>query len=129
MEPEKTPGEAPGRSTIERFFSGLSEYIFQSRLGVADVQLVDYLSDMLMRFVRFERLHRRTELKLFARTRREPGFLLRAVGQVDKSRADRRTLSTLGPRSRGSGLRVAAPHDPGPDGGGPAPSFTPRRGG
>ena len=59
MEPEKTPNEMADRSTIERFFSGLSEYIFQSKLGVADVQLVDYLSDMLYRFVRVESLHKR----------------------------------------------------------------------
>jgi hypothetical protein len=58
MEPEKTPNKMANRSTIERFFSGLSEYIFQSKLGVADVQLVDYLSDMLYRFVRVESLHK-----------------------------------------------------------------------
>lgn len=45
-------------SALERFFSGLSEYIFYGRLGVADVQLVDYLSDMLLRFVRTEQIHR-----------------------------------------------------------------------
>ena len=55
MDPEKSPSD---RSTIERFFSGLSEYIFQSRLGVADVQLVDYLSNMLLQFVRVDSLHR-----------------------------------------------------------------------
>lgn len=43
---------------MERFFAGLSEYIFQSRLGVADVQLVDYLSDLLLRFVRTDALHK-----------------------------------------------------------------------
>ena len=58
MEPDKNPPESVGRSTIERFFSGLSEYIFQSKLGVADVQLVDYLSDMLLRFVRVDALHK-----------------------------------------------------------------------
>ena len=46
------------RSTLDCFFSGLSECIFQSRLGVADVQLVDYLSDLMLRFVRTEALHR-----------------------------------------------------------------------
>ncbi|NNE01133.1 MAG: hypothetical protein HKN47_27780 [Pirellulaceae bacterium] len=45
-------------STIERFFSGLSEFIFHSKLGVADVQMVDYVSDMMFRFVRVESLHR-----------------------------------------------------------------------
>lgn len=58
MEPKKTPNKLSNRSTIERFFSGLSEYIFQSKLGVADVQLVDYLSDMLLRFVRVDSLHK-----------------------------------------------------------------------
>ena len=58
MEPEKSDQDAPNRSAIDRFFSGLSECVFQSRLGVADVQLVDYLSDMLLRFVRVDALHR-----------------------------------------------------------------------
>lgn len=59
--PQRGPSPADDRdrgTVIERFFSGLSEYIFQSRLGVADVQLVDYLSDLLLRFVRTESLHR-----------------------------------------------------------------------
>lgn len=61
MLPEREPLDAddPGRKTVlDRFFCGLAECIFQSRLGVADVQLVDYLSDLLMRFVRTEGLHR-----------------------------------------------------------------------
>ncbi len=45
-------------STVARFFRGLSEFIFQTKLGVADVQLVDYVSDMMIRFVRVESLHR-----------------------------------------------------------------------
>jgi hypothetical protein len=60
---DPSPGKGNGgdggrRTVLERFFAGLSEYIFQSRLGVADVQLVDYLSDMLLRFVRTESLHK-----------------------------------------------------------------------
>ena len=58
MQPENDHQQQPQRSAIERFFSGLSEYIFQSKLGVADVQLIDYLSEMLMRSVRFDTLHR-----------------------------------------------------------------------
>jgi hypothetical protein len=58
MEPGKTPPDSSNCSTIERFFSGLSEYIFESRLGVADVQLIDYVSDMLLRFVRVDSLHK-----------------------------------------------------------------------
>ena len=43
-------------SPLERFFSGLNEYIFHGRLGIADVQLVDYLNDLLLRFVRTDAL-------------------------------------------------------------------------
>ncbi len=45
-------------SAIERFFTGLSECVFHSELGIADVQLVDYVSDLLFRFVRMDNLHR-----------------------------------------------------------------------
>ena len=58
MKPVKTSDDSPNRSTIERFFSGLSEYIFQSKLGVVDVQLIDYLSDMMLRFIRIDSLNR-----------------------------------------------------------------------
>ena len=58
MEPEKTSSGRPERSTLERFLSGLSEYIFQSKLGVADVQLIDYISDMLLRFARVDSFHK-----------------------------------------------------------------------
>ena len=58
MEPEKNSDQSPNRSTLERFFSGLNEYIFHSKLGVADVQLIDYVSDMLLRFVRLDAVHK-----------------------------------------------------------------------
>ena len=58
MEPEKSEANSPHRSAIERFFRGLSECVFHSKLGVADVQMVDYLSDMLLRFIRVDALHR-----------------------------------------------------------------------
>ena len=41
-------------STLRRFFTGLTENTFLIQLGVADPPLVDYLSDMLMRFVRLD---------------------------------------------------------------------------
>ncbi|KAA5545173.1 hypothetical protein FYK55_05725 [Roseiconus nitratireducens] len=44
-------------STIERFFRGISEFIFHTKLGVVDVQLVDYVSDMMLRFVRVDSLY------------------------------------------------------------------------
>lgn len=43
---------------LTRYFSGLCDYIFATRLGVADPPLVDYLSDLLIRFVRNDALHR-----------------------------------------------------------------------
>lgn len=43
---------------LDRFFTGLSEYVFHSQLGVVDTQLVDYISDLLVRFSRMETMHR-----------------------------------------------------------------------
>lgn len=51
---EQGPGSA---STIERFFRGISEFVFQTRLGVADVQLIDYVGDMMLRFIRVDSLY------------------------------------------------------------------------
>lgn len=48
----------PKRSALDRFISGIAESIFLGRLGVVDVQLVDYVSDMLLRFVRLDGMHR-----------------------------------------------------------------------
>lgn len=58
MVPRERNQHEGARTVLDRFFSGLSECIFESKLGIADVQLVDYLSDMLQRFVRMEALHR-----------------------------------------------------------------------
>ena len=50
----------PGRSqaSLEAFFAGLAEQTFESRLGVADPSLVDYLANLLTRFVRNDALYR-----------------------------------------------------------------------
>jgi hypothetical protein len=45
-------------ATIQRFFSGLAEQTFQTQLGVVDPPLVDYISTLLLRFVRTETVHR-----------------------------------------------------------------------
>ncbi|HAY82005.1 MAG TPA: hypothetical protein DCY79_19550 [Planctomycetaceae bacterium] len=45
-------------NTLFRYFSGLAEYVFQSELGIADPPLTDYLSDLMYRFVRVDRMHR-----------------------------------------------------------------------
>ena len=41
-------------SSLDRFFSGLSEYVFHSQLGVVDTQLVGYVSELLIRFIRVD---------------------------------------------------------------------------
>lgn len=43
---------------LRRFFCGLAEQTFQSHLGMADPPLVDYLSDMMIRFVRFDAVYK-----------------------------------------------------------------------
>lgn len=45
-------------STLIRFFAGLTENTFQSRLGMADPPLLDYLAEMLARFVRCDAIYR-----------------------------------------------------------------------
>ena len=39
---------------LERFFTGLSEYVFHTRLGVVDTELVNYVSELLIRFTRVD---------------------------------------------------------------------------
>jgi hypothetical protein len=43
---------------LRHFFAGVSEHVFQTRLGVVDPQLIDYITDMLVRFIRSDQLHR-----------------------------------------------------------------------
>jgi hypothetical protein len=44
--------------TFDRFFIGLCEHVFHARLGVPDEPLVDYVSDLIVRFIRFDQIHR-----------------------------------------------------------------------
>jgi hypothetical protein len=50
----------PIRSQVppERFFAGLAEYVFETRLGMADPPLVDYVSGLLGRFIHFDEIYR-----------------------------------------------------------------------
>lgn len=45
-------------STLTSFFAGLTEHAFYVRLGVADQPLVDYLAEMLVRFVHVGEIYR-----------------------------------------------------------------------
>ncbi|XZE52427.1 hypothetical protein SH139x_004120 [Planctomycetaceae bacterium SH139] len=53
---ERPFSEQPKRSALDRFLTGISESVFLGKLGVADIQMVDYLSDLLLRFVRSDAL-------------------------------------------------------------------------
>lgn len=44
--------------TLGRYFAGICENVFEGGLGVADPPLVDYLTDLMIRFVRVESLSR-----------------------------------------------------------------------
>jgi hypothetical protein len=39
---------------LHRYLSGVAEQTFQTELGVADPSLIDYVSDLLIRFIRME---------------------------------------------------------------------------
>ena len=45
------------KEPLQRYFSGLTEQTFQAQLGVADPPLVDYLAELLARFVRMDAIH------------------------------------------------------------------------
>jgi len=46
------------QGSLYRFFSGLTEYVFQTRLGVADPALVDYISDLMARFTHCDAIYK-----------------------------------------------------------------------
>lgn len=56
-----------------RFFAGLAEYALESELGVADPPLVDYLGQLLARFIACDQL---------ARVRNPTGRRLQEVGEM-----------------------------------------------
>lgn len=52
----------PNKSLLDRFFCGLAEYIFHSKLGVADEELISYVSSLLVRFTKTDALLRIRQL-------------------------------------------------------------------
>lgn len=42
---------------VRRFFAGVTEFVFHTRLGVADPPLIDYVTEMLTRFLHSENLY------------------------------------------------------------------------
>lgn len=52
MDPRRT------QPPLLRFFAGLAEYTFETRLGMADPPLVDYIARLLARFVHCDAIYR-----------------------------------------------------------------------
>ena len=50
--------DASRSGVLARFFFGVCEYVFEGRLGVADPPLIDYLSNLMIRFARLDTVHR-----------------------------------------------------------------------
>jgi hypothetical protein len=70
---------------LYRFFSGLAEHAFQVRLGIADPPLVDYIAEMLVRFVHFDSVYKIRNLS--GRRLEEVGeMLLEAEARVGDAR-------------------------------------------
>lgn len=46
-----------GNAHLRRFFAGLTEYAFETQLGVADTQLIDYITELLARFVHADHVY------------------------------------------------------------------------
>ena len=42
---------------LRDYFAGIAEYTFQTRVGIADPPLIDYISDLLTRFIRADSLY------------------------------------------------------------------------
>jgi hypothetical protein len=61
------------RIPLRDFFAGMAEYAFETRLGIADPRLIDYISDLLTRFVRYDALYSVRDVS---------GNRLHAVGQM-----------------------------------------------
>ena len=49
---------APPDHPLRRLFSGITEHAFMTTLGMADAPLVDYVSELLTRFVHINAVHR-----------------------------------------------------------------------
>ena len=47
----------PPVNTLRRFFSGIAEYVFHVELGVADPPMIEYVSGMMERFVRYDAIY------------------------------------------------------------------------
>jgi hypothetical protein len=49
-------------NVVRRYFAGITEHTFHADLGVTDTHLVDYLTDLLTRFIRSDAVYRVRDL-------------------------------------------------------------------
>ena len=54
--------DSNGKLSIGRYFSGIAEHTFHVQLGVADPPLIDYVSNLLVRFIRCEAIFKMRDL-------------------------------------------------------------------
>ncbi|MCA9150181.1 MAG: hypothetical protein KDA92_12815 [Planctomycetales bacterium] len=74
-------------SVLRRYFAGIAENTFQTQLGVADPPLIDYIADLLTRFIRSEAIFRIRSLA--GRPIREVGeMLVEAQARVGTAKRD-----------------------------------------
>jgi len=50
------------RIPLRHFFAGVAEYAFETRMGVADPPLIDYITDLLTRFISSDALYSMRDL-------------------------------------------------------------------
>ncbi len=74
-------------TALRQLFCGVTENTFHTQLGVVDPPLIDYLSDLLLRFVRQDALDK-IRSPTGQRIRDIPGMLAEAQARVGEARRD-----------------------------------------
>lgn len=80
-------GKSTPAPVLKRFFGGLAEYTFHSRLGVADTRLIGYLTDLLVRFIRADMLYQVRNLR-GKRLEEVALMLMEAEGRIGEARRE-----------------------------------------
>ena len=57
FQPPRRQSDARRNAVLRRFFAGVTEYTFATQLGVVDPPLVDYLSELLIHFVKSDAIY------------------------------------------------------------------------
>jgi hypothetical protein len=55
---EATMSVVPAQHPLRRLFAGLAEHTFMSEVGLGDPPLIDYLADLLARFIHMDEVYR-----------------------------------------------------------------------